>query len=126
MTAAIFQHSVASGDPLQDRVVLWTRVTTDAADPVELTWRVARDRELRDVVREGTTTSDPDADHTVHVDADGLDPATTYYFGFESGGAASPVARTRTLPAPNKLLSCVSSACRRFASACQPFAATKA
>lgn len=98
MTVGIFQHSVASGDPLQDRVILWTRVTVDADEPVELTWRVARDEQLRDVVREGTTMSDPEADQTVHVDADGLEPATTYYYGFEASGERSPVARTRTLP----------------------------
>jgi alkaline phosphatase D len=46
----IFQHGVASGDPLADRVILWTRVTAGAA-PVEVEWRVARDAELADVVR---------------------------------------------------------------------------
>ncbi|MEX2031664.1 MAG: alkaline phosphatase D family protein, partial [Dehalococcoidia bacterium] len=97
---SVFQHSVASGDPLPDRVVLWTRVTTDAGAPVELSWRVARDEQLRDVVRSGETASDPDADQTVHVDVDGLEPGTTYFYGFEALGEQSPTARTRTLPGP--------------------------
>jgi alkaline phosphatase D len=97
-SASLFRHSVASGDPLQDRVVLWTRVTADTDESVELTWRVARDEALREVVASGATASEPSADQTVHVDADGLEPATTYYYGFEARGSASPVGRTRTLP----------------------------
>jgi len=96
----VFRHSVASGDPLQDRVMLWTRVSTDGTKPVELSWRVARDDQLRDVVRRGEAASDPEADQTVHVDVDDLEPATTYYYGFEALGEQSPVARTRTLPGP--------------------------
>ncbi len=94
-----FRHSVASGDPLQDRVVLWTRLTVGPDEPVEVTWRVARDQSMRDVVASGSTTSAPDADQTVHVDADGLEPATTYFYAFEANGESSPVGRTRTLPA---------------------------
>ena len=30
--AVEFRHGVASGDPLGDRVMLWTRVTPDRAD----------------------------------------------------------------------------------------------
>jgi alkaline phosphatase D len=98
MTDGLFRHSVASGDPIEDQVVLWTRVTVDTDDVVELTWRVARDEGLRDVVTSGTTMSDPTADQTVHVDVEGLEAATTYYYAFEAQGTSSPVARTRTLP----------------------------
>ena len=94
----VFVHSVASGDPLADRVVLWTRVTTDGPGPVETTWTVARDRELTDVVTSGTAVADPDRDFTVHVDADGLSPETTYYYAFDALGERSPVGRTQTLP----------------------------
>lgn len=75
-----FQHGVASGDPLGDRVMLWTRVTVETDDHVDLAWRVARDEGLRDIVASGTTATDPTADQTVHVDVDvdGLEPATTY------------------------------------------------
>jgi alkaline phosphatase D len=96
----VFRHGVASGDPLDDRVVLWTRVSTESDDGVETGWRVATDPELRQVVAEGTTVSDPDADQTVNVDVTGLEPATEYFYAFDAEGETSPVARTRTLPGP--------------------------
>lgn len=96
-TATRFLHGVASGDPLADRVVLWTRVAARAATPVR--WRVARDAELREVVGEGRTLAAPERDFTVKLDVAGLEPGTTYWYGFEALGEASPVGRTRTLPA---------------------------
>ena len=100
----VFRHAVASGDPLADRVVLWTRVTSDAAGPVDVRWKLARDRELSDVLAEGTTTAEAEHDWCVHVDADGLEPGTTYFYGFEALGERSAVGRTRTLPAdPDRL-----------------------
>jgi alkaline phosphatase D len=95
-----FRHGVASGDPLDDRVILWTRLTTDSRDAVETRWKVATDPDLREIVAEGASASDPDGDQTVHVDATGLHPATEYHYAFEAIGETSPVARTRTLPGP--------------------------
>ncbi|MGH2692998.1 MAG: alkaline phosphatase D family protein, partial [Actinomycetota bacterium] len=95
---SVFLHAVASGDPLADRVVLWTRVTSGEPGPARATWRLARDRDLRDVVAEGETSADPANDMCIHVDVGGLEPATTYFYGFEASGEASPVGRTRTLP----------------------------
>jgi alkaline phosphatase D len=92
-----FQHGVASGDPLSDAVVIWTRVTTaQEAEPVA--WKLAADEGLTELVASGDAVAHADADHTVNVDVSGLDPATTYYYGFEAAGEGSPVARTRTLP----------------------------
>jgi alkaline phosphatase D len=96
-----FRHGVASGDPAPDRVILWTRVTppaTHAAEPVDVTWRIARDAALRDVVAEGTTTASAERDFTVKVDAVGLAPGRTWHYGFRALGEVSPVGRTRTLP----------------------------
>jgi alkaline phosphatase D len=92
---------VASGDPTGDRLVIWTRVTTTAAEPPPVSWTVATDPVLSDIVASGTTTPDPDADGTVHVDVEGLRPGTTYHYGFDILGERSPVARTRTLPPPD-------------------------
>jgi alkaline phosphatase D len=92
----VFRHGVASGDPLMDRVVLWTRVT--ASLPVMVEWTLARDEGLLDVVASGVADATSDGDGTVHVDATGLDPATTYHYGFRTLGASSPIGRTRTLP----------------------------
>lgn len=98
-TRTVFQHGVASGDPLHDRVILWTRVSSAApAATTAVTWVIARDPALRDVVAKGVFRTDATRDHTVKVDATGLRPATTYYYVFNALGQRSPVGRTRTLP----------------------------
>lgn len=88
---------MASGDPLGDRVTLWTRLTTDR-DPVVVDWVLAHDAELGDVVASGTASTGAESDHTVHVEPAGLTPRTTYHYGFWALGESSPVGRTRTLP----------------------------
>ncbi len=93
-----FVHGVASGDPLPDAVILWTRVTPEADGPIEVRWVVASDPELRDEVLEGTFTTGPERDYTVKVDVTGLSPATTYYYRFFALGGRSLVGRTRTAP----------------------------
>lgn len=95
----VFQHGVASGDPLSDRVILWTRVTPTTARPaVVVTYVIATDPALKQVVLRGTTKTNPGRDYTVKVDPIGLKPATTYYYQFTAEGTASPVGRTKTLP----------------------------
>jgi alkaline phosphatase D len=96
-----FRHGVASGDPLGDRVILWTRITPPEGDtrPTPAAWRVARDPGLREPVARGEVTASAERDFTVKVDAGGLAPGETWYYGFEALGHASPVGRTRTLPA---------------------------
>ncbi|HWH28945.1 MAG TPA: alkaline phosphatase D family protein [Mycobacteriales bacterium] len=95
--AVAFAHGVASGDPLADRVVLWTRLT--AARDLPVRWTVARDPALTSVVRSGSAVATADRDRTVKVDVDGLSPYTTYWYAFECAGVRSPVGRTRTAPA---------------------------
>ncbi|MEU3026312.1 alkaline phosphatase D family protein [Streptomyces incarnatus] len=105
--APAFLHGVASGDPLPDGILLWTRVTpTPDATPgsgvgpdTVVSWVVATDKALTQVVSKGSTTATAASDHTVKADIRGLQPATDYWFRFSSGGADSPVARTRTAPA---------------------------
>jgi alkaline phosphatase D len=92
-----FRHGVASGDPLPDAVVLWTRVS-DARGEVDVRWRVARDEALRDVVAQGTTRATPDGDWTVRTDVRDLEASATYWYGFTAGGVDSPIGRTRTAP----------------------------
>lgn len=98
--ASVFLHGVASGDPLKDRVVIWTRVTIPGAtDDIRATWTVARDEAMNDVVRTGKVFARASRDFTAKVDVDGLEPGGRYYYRFEAAGSASPVGRTRTLPA---------------------------
>jgi alkaline phosphatase D len=97
---AHFTHGVASGDPLSDRVILWTRVLPGDGALVTLTgrWEVAEDLQFKRVVMSGETTTGPERDHTVKVDATGLQPATNYWYRFVFNGVTSAVGRTRTLP----------------------------
>ncbi|MEW2247368.1 alkaline phosphatase D family protein [Streptomyces sp. NPDC006975] len=105
--APAFLHGVASGDPLPDGILLWTRVTpvpeaipgSGTGPDTEVAWVVATDRALTDVVARGTVLATAASDHTVKADVRGLRPATDYYFRFSAGGTDSPVARTRTAPA---------------------------
>ncbi|MFF6997094.1 alkaline phosphatase D family protein [Streptomyces sp. NPDC008313] len=105
--APAFLHGVASGDPLPDGILLWTRVTPDPdATPgsgrgrdTEVSWTVATDKAFTTIVAKGTTTASAATDHTVKADIRGLEPATDYFFRFSAGGTDSPVARTRTAPA---------------------------
>ncbi|MFD9906446.1 alkaline phosphatase D family protein [Streptomyces sp. NPDC059063] len=112
-----FLHGVASGDPLPDGVLLWTRITpTPDAVPgsgkgpdVQVRWEVAEDKDFTRVVGRGATTAKAASDHTVKADVRGLRQATAYYYRFSveggstgagsAGSVHSPVGRTRTTPA---------------------------
>ncbi|MFD7493285.1 alkaline phosphatase D family protein [Streptomyces sp. NPDC059832] len=105
-----FLHGVASGDPLPDGILLWTRVTpTPDAVPgsgrgadTAVHWEVAEDKDFARVVARGTTVAKAASDHTVKADVRGLSPATAYWFRFSAGDGAqtvSPAGRTRTAPA---------------------------
>ncbi|WP_409472640.1 alkaline phosphatase D family protein [Streptomyces sp. HC307] len=105
--APAFLHGVASGDPLPDGILLWTRVTPTAeaipgsglGPDVRVSWVVARDKSFTNVVAKGSTTATAATDHTVKADIRGLAPATDYWFRFSAGGTDSPAGRTRTAPA---------------------------
>ncbi|EDY60034.1 MULTISPECIES: alkaline phosphatase D family protein [Streptomyces] len=105
--APAFLHGVASGDPLPDGILLWTRVTPTAeavpgsglGPDTEVGWVVARDKAFTSVVAKGSVTATAASDHTVKADVRGLAPATDYWFRFSAGGTDSPAARTRTAPA---------------------------
>lgn len=106
-----FVHGVASGDPLPDSVVLWTRVTPDElawpgsglGAPTRLRWEIAGDSGFARVLQAGEVATSADADHTIHVDVRGLAPETVYYYRFTvidgpHAGAVSPLGRTKTAP----------------------------
>ena len=94
---ADFNHGVASGDPLADRVILWTRVTPERDGNVVVDWEIATDEAFTDIVGSGSGSTTAEVDYTVKVDADGLDAASTYYYRFLTGDKVSPVGRTRTV-----------------------------
>ena len=104
-----FQLGVASGEPTADSVVLWTRLAPHPLDGggmppevVEVGWEVAHDSAMRRVFRRGSVCAVPELAHSVHVDVGNLNAGRWYYYRFYAGGEASPIGRTRTLPAPNE------------------------
>ncbi len=98
MQPPVFRHGVASTDPTARSVLLWTRLTVEDEEEVEVDWVVATDIDLSEVVFEGTLTTTAARDFTVHVEVDGLTPGTRYHYGFRAKRQSSPVGRTKTLP----------------------------
>jgi alkaline phosphatase D len=96
---APFYHGVASGDPLSDRVIIWTRVTpADFNQSISVNYKVSTDNSFSTIVSQGVVQTDSTKDFTVKVDVTGLSPNTFYFYEFESNGSYSPVGRTKTLP----------------------------
>lgn len=97
---SLFQHGIASGDPLSDAVILWTRITipSPAKASITVAWQIATQADMREVVAEGSSTTGSNQDYTVKVDARGLRESTFYFYQFEANGSSSPIGRTRTAP----------------------------
>jgi alkaline phosphatase D len=101
-----FTLGVASGDPLPDGVVLWTRLAPRPLEgggmpmvSVPVQWEVGRDAAFRTVVQKGEALARPELGHSVHVEVTGLEPAHEYWYRFRAGNEISQVGRTRTAPA---------------------------
>jgi alkaline phosphatase D len=101
-----FTLGIASGDPVPDGVVLWTRLAPDPLNgggmdnhPFPVQWEVSLDSSFKKVVKRGTELSKPQLGHSIHVEVDGLQPSTWYYYQFKAGSEISPVGRTKTAPA---------------------------
>ncbi|MEU5725628.1 alkaline phosphatase D family protein [Micromonospora sp. NPDC047738] len=102
-----FTLGVASGDPLADSVILWTRLAPEPLavgsgmppKKVPVHWQVAHDEAFTQIVREGEVFALPEYNHSVRVDVQGLAPDRWYFYRFRCGPELSPVGRTRTLPA---------------------------
>lgn len=95
----LFRHGVASGDPLSDRVIIWTRVTPDRPGTVPVMWEVALDDRFSRIIRRGRVLTGEDIDYTVKADVLGLPAAARLFYRFRVGNELSPVGRTRTLAA---------------------------
>ncbi|MBP3956436.1 alkaline phosphatase D family protein [Gemmata sp. G18] len=105
-TADPFTLGIASGDPTDTGVVLWTRLAPKPLDEfggmtgenVEVRWELADDEGMKTVLKTGTAVATPQLGHSVHVEVEGLKPDRWYFYRFQCGGATSPVGRTRTTP----------------------------
>ncbi len=93
----IFLHGVASGDPLNDRVIIWTRVTPpDSPESVEVNWEIATDSTFNGILKYGKYTTIKDRDYTVKIDVKGLRPGMKYYYRFKALGETSMFGQTKT------------------------------
>ena len=94
-----YDYGVASGDPLSDRVILWTHAKfQELSDTVNLTWQVAAEIEFSKIVASGAAQASSDTGYTCKVDATGLLPNQTYFYRFTAGLHSSPIGKTKTLP----------------------------
>ena len=96
---ASFTHGVASGDPDQQSVVLWTRLVPGDSVDTFVQWQVATDSAFTHIISSGEGAARKDNDFCVKVIAEGLEAGTTYYYRFVYSETQSRVGRTRTLPA---------------------------
>lgn len=98
---ALFTHGVASGDPLTDRVIIWTRAVPNGSSSknIPVAWEICNDDTFQNILLRGHTTTGPKSDYTVKVDVVGLKPGQTYYYRFICEDVISPLGRTKTLPA---------------------------
>ena len=97
--ARVFGHGVASGDPLANRVIIWTRAKpTNADGAIQVTWEMAEDAGFETVLRAGLTTAMPEKDWCVKVDVDRLPAGGRFFYRFRAGSEYSPVGQTRTAP----------------------------
>lgn len=101
----LYLHGVASGDPLSDRVILWTHITLPEKyqqhRQVDVQWQVALDSDFNQIILQGLTTASDTRDYTVKVDAIGLASNTRYFYRFIVEDIISPIGRTKTLPQDN-------------------------
>lgn len=99
-----FKHGVASGDPTQNTMVIWTRLTrvdtagNPVAGDVPVTWAAFADPALTQPVASGNTVARAENDYCAKVDLAGLAPYTAYYYRFSADGFESPIGRGQTLP----------------------------
>lgn len=110
-----FLYGVASGDPLSDRIILWTHAKYPRSDEeISLTYQVATDASFTQIVTRGTVIASASTGHTAKADALGLTAGTNYYFRFLAGNTASPVGMTRTLPQTASMLKLAVLSCSNY------------
>ena len=96
---APFYHGVASGDPLQDGFVIWTRITPKSSiEAIAVEWEVALDQNFQDIVKSGKFNTSPERDYTVKAIVEGLQAGAQYYYRFKGLENYSQTGTSKTLP----------------------------
>lgn len=96
-----FYHGVESGDPAEDKMIIWTRVTPDTGmlGDIDVYWQIATDTGFTNIVNYGKVVATDAGHYCVKVDVCGLQPSTYYYYMFSALGRNSIMGRTKTAPA---------------------------
>ena len=105
-----FTLGVASGEPVPDGVVIWTRLAPypfmgdglSGMPPraVDVEWEVAHDERFEHIAQRGISTAAAESAHSVHVELTGLEAGREYFYRFRVDRHLSPPGRTRTAPEP--------------------------
>lgn len=97
--ATSFQHGVASGDPLANQVIIWTRVTPDIyQEDITVNWQIALDENFKYIIQEDNASTNLSKDFTIKIDVKNLQKNTQYFYRFKTNTATSPIGKTKTLP----------------------------
>lgn len=112
---APFYHGVASGDPTQNAVIIWTRVTLNNSIPeVVVNWEMSLTPDFIPLQSSGTQKTSKDKDYTVKIDVDGLEPGTKYYFRFRYNDFESIIGKTKTLPTETDHMKIAFASCSNY------------
>lgn len=110
-----FLHGVASGDPLKDKIILWTRLTpNDVSLRLEVIWEIALDQKFSQLVNFGKVQTAQAQDFTVKVDANKLRSNQRYYYRFRYGNVISPIGQTKTLPETSNTVNFAVCSCSNY------------
>ena len=102
LSAIEFKHGVASGDPLNNALIIWTRATTSQSNfEVTAAWELASDSQFKNIIRSGREQTDKSRDFTIKIDVQELAPNTEYFYRFIGLQTQSPIGRAKTLPINN-------------------------
>lgn len=112
---APFYHGVASGDPTENSVILWTKVTLDTSiQTAKIHWELASDEAFKHVLQKGKLTTTEVDDFTIKPDVTGLQPNTTYYYRFRYKKTYSITGITKTLPSDDSGIDIAFASCSNF------------
>ena len=95
-----FNHGVASGDPLSDQVILWTRVTPEQPGPIEVILEVSSSSDFNNIAFTKSLKTSSLTDYTVKYDfsiQDIFQSGEIFYYRFKAGTAISESGKTKTL-----------------------------
>ena len=111
-----FEQGVASFDPTNSQVIIWTRYNTKQTSAT-LIWQIAKDKNFKEVVRQAEVTTDASRDFTVAVEIKDLDAGQKLYYRFVSADdkATSPVGETLTFSESINEVKLAVASCANFA-----------